>query len=140
MNTKTDSTTWFQFLKAYLIVNRIRPNPAYLIAHTILARDGLARYKLTRVELKTFTFSAGLTSLSIDNADLRQLPKRLLFAMFKNKAFLGALDTNPYYFHHFNLRHFTFFYNGKPIPSEGLSMNMGHEKISVLAYDDIFEG
>jgi len=34
MNTKADSTTKFQFLEAYLIVNRIRPNPAYLIAHS----------------------------------------------------------------------------------------------------------
>ena len=34
MNTKSDSTTEFQFLEAYLIVNRIRPNPAYLIAHS----------------------------------------------------------------------------------------------------------
>lgn len=43
----------------------------------------MARYYLTRVELKTFTFSAGSQSLSIDNAVLGRLPKRLLFAMAK---------------------------------------------------------
>jgi len=55
-NTKADSTTKFQFLEACLIVNRIRPNPAYLIAHnTTLSKGDLARY-VTRVELKTFLF------------------------------------------------------------------------------------
>ena len=78
--------------------------------------------------------------MSIDNTVLVQLPKRLLFTMIKNKEFLGSLDTNPYYFRHLDLSHFTLFYNGKPIPSDGLPMNMGHEKTSVLAYNILFEG
>ena len=98
------------------------------------------RYNLTRVELKTFTYSAGPTSLFIDNAVLGHLPKRLLFTMIKNKDFLGSLDTNLYYFIHFDLSHFSLFHNGKPIPNEGLSMNIGHEKTSVLTYNTLFEG
>ena len=59
MNTKADSTSKFQFLEAYLIVNQIRPNPACLLAHnTTLAKGGL-RFNMTRVELKTFTYSVG---------------------------------------------------------------------------------
>ena len=43
MSTKADSRTYFQFLEAYLIVNRISPNPSYLIAHnTSLANGGIA--------------------------------------------------------------------------------------------------
>ena len=99
----------------------MRPNPAYLIAHdTSLPKGCLARYNLARVELKTFTYSAGQKSLSIDNAVLGQLPKRILFTMIKNKDFLCSLDTNSYYFRHFDLSRFTLFYNGKPITSKGL--------------------
>ena len=88
MSTKADSTTKFNFHEAYSIVNRMRANPSYLKAHnTTLAKGGLARYNLTRVEFKTSTFSPGPESLSIDNAVLGQLPKRLLFTMFKNKDF-----------------------------------------------------
>jgi len=59
MNTKADSTSKFQFLVAYLIFNRIRPNPDPLIAHNAtLAKGDLARYNMMRVELKTFTYSA----------------------------------------------------------------------------------
>jgi len=60
--------------------------------------------------------------------------------MIKNKDFTGSLDTNPIYFSHFNLRHFTLFYNGRPIPSEGLPLDMSHEKTSFLAYNTVFEG
>jgi len=65
---------------------------------------------MTRVELRTFTYFVVPKSLSIDNAVLGQLPKRLIFTMIKNKDFLGSLDTNTYYFQHFNLSHFTLFY------------------------------
>jgi len=46
-----------------------------------------ARYNFTRVELKTFTFASGSRSLSIDNAVLGILPKRLIFTMVKNTDF-----------------------------------------------------
>ena len=42
MITKADSTTKFNFHEAYLIVNRIRTNPSYLIPNTTLAKGGLA--------------------------------------------------------------------------------------------------
>ena len=50
---------------------------------------------MTRVELKTFIFSAGSKSLSIDNAVLGPLPKCLRFTMVKNTEFIGSQDTNP---------------------------------------------
>ena len=93
-----------------------------------------------RVEIKSFAYSSGTKSLSIDNAVIGHLPKRLLFSMVNNADFIGSLDTNPFNFRHYGLSHFTLFYNGKPIPSEGLPMNMCHEKTSVLAYNTLFEG
>jgi RNase P subunit RPR2 len=45
MNKDVDSKVDFKFLDAQLIVNRVRPNPAYLLAHnTTLQAGGLARY------------------------------------------------------------------------------------------------
>ena len=101
MNTKADSATQFKVLEAYLVVNIIRANPAYLIAHnTNLAKGILARYNLTRVELNSFVYSAGTKCLCIDNAVIGQLPKRLLFTMFKNADIIVSLDTNPFNFRH----------------------------------------
>jgi len=138
---KADSTSVFKFLDAKLLVNRVRPSPSLLLAHTTtLTRGALARYNLTRVELKTYTFSSGSQSLSIDNAVLGPLPKRLLFTMVKNCDFLGSVTTNPYNFRHFVLSSFALNVNGKQIPAEGLSLGMDHEKTSVMVYRTLFEG
>jgi len=95
---------------------------------------------MTRVELKTFTFSAGSKSLSIDNAVLGPVPKRLLFTVVKNADFKGTMDTNPYKFQHYDISEFSLFVNGKQYPNEGLSLGMDHEKTSVIGYRILFEG
>ena len=62
---------YFQICDAYLMDRRVQPNPLKLSAlETALERGALARYNMTRVDLKTFTYSAGSNSRSIDNAVL----------------------------------------------------------------------
>jgi hypothetical protein len=59
MNTDAQSETRFKFLDAQLRVNRIRPHPQIQLSHnTVLSKGGKAKY-ITRVELKSFTFSSG---------------------------------------------------------------------------------
>ena len=70
-STAADTTAVFKILDAQLLVKRVRPNPTYLIAHnTALQAGANARYNMSRLELKTFTFAKGLQSLSTDNAIL----------------------------------------------------------------------
>ena len=100
MNPTADCTTTFKFLDEKLFVKRITANPDILSAsNTTLRNEGIARYNLARVELKTFTIAPGLKSLSIGNLVLGHIPKRNLFTMVKNTYFLGSMSTN-----HFNFR------------------------------------
>ena len=104
MNKDAESKTFFKYIDAYLLVNRVKPNPTILLAHNeTLAKGALARNNLTRVELKTLTFSSGAQSLSIDNAMFGPVPKGLLFTMVKNTDFLDSLNTNPFHFRHYDL-------------------------------------
>ena len=85
------SNAVFKILEAQLLVKRVRPNPAYLLAHnTALQAGAIASYNMTRVELKIFTYAKGLQSLSIDNAILETIPKRLLFVMVDNGSFSAS--------------------------------------------------
>jgi len=59
--------------------------------------------------------------------------------MVKNTEFLGSKNTNPYFFRHYDLSYFALNVNGKQIPTEGLSKNVGHEKTSVMGYRTLFE-
>jgi len=95
---------------------------------------------MTRVELKTFTFSAGSKSLSIYNALLCPVPKQLLFTIVKYSDFIGTMDTNPYKFQQYGINDFTLFVNGKPFPNDSLSLGVDHEKTSIMDYRTLFEG
>jgi hypothetical protein len=69
MNKSAVTKTTFKFLDAYLLFRRVQPNPALLEAHEkALEKGTLERYNMTRVDLKTLTFSVGSKSRSIDNA------------------------------------------------------------------------
>jgi len=101
-------------------VKRVKTDPVTPLAHVAtLNKVVLARYNMTRVELKTFTFSDGSKSLSIHNAHLGPVPKRLLFSMIKNADFIGTVDTNSYKFQHYLIGDFSLFVNGKQYPNEG---------------------
>ena len=121
MSNAEDSKAVFKFLDAQLLVKRVRPNPAYLIAHnTVLQAGAIAKYNLKMVELKTFTFASGSQSLPIDNAVLGPITKRFLFAKI-DKYFPRSADTNPFNFHHYNMDYFSLYVNGKQIPSCSLT-------------------
>ena len=139
-NKSVDSKTVYKFLDAQLLVRRVKPNLAILLAlsATLKNRGSLARYKLTRVEIKTFIFAAGSKSLSIDNAFLGSIPKHLLFTTVKNTDLNGSLESNPYKFQHY-ISDFSLFVNGKNYLIEGLTLGMDHEITSVMGYRTLFE-
>jgi hypothetical protein len=116
----------------------VQPNPELLEAQDKALHIYFARYILTRVDLKTFTFSAGSKSRSIDNGVLGLLAKRLLFTMIKNTDFNGSVDTNPYTFRH--ISEFSLYVNGQRLPSEGLSLDMNHEKLLSWAIGHTLKG
>jgi len=100
---------------------RLQPTPLILSAREWALNAGvLAKYNITRVDLKTFTFSIGSKSRCIDKAVLGPLPKRLLFTMIKYADFNGSVDTSPYKFRHYDV--------------------MEHEKTVVMGYRTLFEG
>jgi len=92
-----------------------------------------------RVKLKMFTLAAGSKSLSMDNAVLGPVPKRLQFTMVKNTDFNSSLDSNPYKFQHYDFSDISLFVNGKQFLNEGLTLDMDHEKTSVIGYRTLFD-
>jgi hypothetical protein len=120
MAKDADSNVKFKLREAQVFFRLIAVNDSILYAHNKTLEAGApALYHMTRVEVKTFTFAAGSQFLSIDNAVLGPLLKRILFTLVINKDFLGTLDSNPYNFRHYGIREFELYVNGRQIPSEG---------------------
>jgi len=114
LSDRADTKATFKFQEVLLYVKRIRPASSILASHNEALLAGYpARYNFTRVELKTFIFSGGSQSLTINNAVLGVLPKRLLFTKVKNTDFLGTADSNPFKFRHYDLEHFAMYVGGK---------------------------
>ena len=101
-------------------------------------RGALARYNITRVDLKTFTFSAMSKSRSIDNSVLRPSPNAWCSPWLRTLISMARLDTNPYKFRHNNISEFSLYVNGKLVPSEGLTLEMDYENMSVMCYRALF--
>ena len=62
-----------------------------------------AKFPIRRDEVKTFTISSGTRFKIEDHLLTGQLPKRVFIGLVTNKAFNETLDTNPFFFQHFNL-------------------------------------
>jgi hypothetical protein len=140
MAKNEDSKVTFKILEARLFVRHIEANPSILHAHnTTLEAGGIAKYHVTRFEVKTFTFAAGSQSLSIDNAVLGPLPNRMVFTLVKNMDYLGTIDSDPFNFRHYGILEFTLCVNGRQIPNEALHIDTGHENSTVMGYRTLFE-
>jgi hypothetical protein len=140
MAKDADSKVTFKILEARLFVRHIEASDSILYALNKTLQIGAeAKYHMTRVEIKTFTFAVGSQSLSIDNAVLGPLPNRILFTLVTNSDFLGTLDSNPYNFRHYGIRQFELYVSGRQIPSEGLHIDTGREKTTVMGYRTLFE-
>jgi hypothetical protein len=54
MAKNEDSKDSFKFVDAQLLVKRVKPNPAFLVAHTKALQAGaIVKYNLSSVEIKT---------------------------------------------------------------------------------------
>ena len=103
MSMEAASTITFKFGHPIIGVAR-ETRPRHTFGSYCYTEYGaLSHYNMTRVELKTFTFSVGSKSISIDNAVLGHVPKRLLFTMVKNADFINTIETNPYKFRHYDI-------------------------------------
>jgi len=97
-----------------------------------------AKYPITRTEVKETNVSQGVLDAIIDNIVLDQLPRRVLIAMVKNKAFNGSLDENPFYFDHFNINYLACYVDGVQFPAKAYQPDFAHKKY-IREYNGLFQ-
>ena len=61
-------------------------------------------YPITQVLTKVFTYSTGLTSITINNAIKGKIPNRMVIGLVSNAAYNGHYTKNPFNVQHFGLR------------------------------------
>ncbi|XP_025154189.1 uncharacterized protein F54H12.2-like [Harpegnathos saltator] len=84
-----------RILDATLLIRRARINQSILLTHTKMLTRTIAKYPLTRVEVKSFTIHSGVVGETPDNVILGQIPKRIIIGFVDNKAFNGVRPLQP---------------------------------------------
>lgn len=92
---------------AILIIRKVKIAPAVLLAHAATMMRYTVKYPITRCEVKSITIPTGISSTSLDNIFLGQLPQRIIVAFVSAAAFNGSYQLNPFNFQHFNHTYLT---------------------------------
>lgn len=127
-----------KILDARLIIRKVKIAPDILVAHMKALDVSPAKYPITRVDLKTFTITAGLQSKTVEWGS-GAVPRRLILGLVTNKAFNGDYGVNPFNFHHHNLNFLAAYVDSQQIPSRALTPNFATEEY-IESYYSLFSG
>lgn len=108
---------------ASLFIRKCEISSSILIAHEKALDQSLAQMPFTRTEVKTFTLSSGIKSITIPNAVNGALPTRIIMCLVSNSAFNGDLKKNPFHFKNYSLNHLSLVENGTQVPSSAYVPN-----------------
>lgn len=81
----------------------------------------LERYQSNYTEVKDFAVGKGLQQWRTSLISGGRLPKQIIVGMVSTKAYLGAIDENPFQFQHFNLNRINLVVNNNRVPQEPLT-------------------
>ena len=77
----------------------------------------MARYPISRTDIRNFSFAEGLSLISIPNLITGALPKHLLIGLVNSSDYHPKITGNPYNFSHNNFDRACVRYNGEQIPN-----------------------
>lgn len=119
MSTGTEK---IKLLEARLIVRKVSIAPDILIAHAKALELAPAKLPITRVDLKSFTLTSGVSNKNIELGS-GTVPKRLILGMVSNKSYNGDYSKCPFRFHHYDLNFLAAYVDSRQIPSKPLTPN-----------------
>jgi hypothetical protein len=93
-----------------------------------------AKYPIICVNCKATTVPQNLSSISINNLYMGQLPKRMICALTDNQGVIGDITKNPFNFHHYNVSDLTVLIDGKECGIKLFKLNYGTRQY-IMAYE-----
>ena len=122
---------------AYMLIRKVKASPGVQLGHTEALLKEPAKFPITRKECKAIAVSGQVSTLSMDNIFLGQLPKRVVIGMVDNDAYAGTSTVNPYNFKHMNVNYMQLYTDGEPVMSKPLKPNFA-EGTYLQCYETLF--
>ena len=139
MMTAANSSGKVQILSMLMWVRKVRPTPTVLNTINQRLSTEKAKYPLRRVEVKTFTISAGTQSKIEDHLFQGQKPKRIVVGLVANDAFNGEPTKNPFHFQHAHVKKLEVSINGETIMSRPFEPDF-ENNLYLRSYLSLYQG
>jgi hypothetical protein len=111
-----------EIVDIYLKICKIEVSDAIILAHSEALKESNAVYPFTRCETKAFTYSKGLSNITIDDLFHGRVPSRVVFGMVSADAFNGNVRKNPFNFKHYNVSDIALTIDGNSVPGKALQL------------------
>lgn len=127
-----------KLLEARLIVRKVKIAPEVLLAHMKALDVAPCKMPISRVDLKSFTLTAGVANKTIELGS-GAIPKRMVLGMVTNKSFNGDYSANPFKFEHFKLNFLAAYVDSQQVPSQPLTPDF-EAGLYLESYYSLFTG
>ena len=97
-----------------------------------------ANYPIDRVDMRTHSIAAGLSSLVWHNAYQGQMPSKVVVGVVDNSAYVGNYKENPFNFAHHHIRKVGVFVDGESLPGKPISVDFTNN-LYMEGYKSLFD-
>jgi len=127
-----------KLLSATYFIRKQIPFPSIILAHQRLLEKGeVAHYPFKNIEVKYFTISQGSSSALEENVFVNTVPSRVIVGFVDSLALNGELTSNPFRFHHYNIKSISISVNNISMPIRPLQLDFENNEF-LLAYYLLF--
>lgn len=97
-----------------------------------------ANYPIDRVDIRTRSVAAGLSSLSWHNTYQGQIPNKVVIGIVNNSAYVGNFAENPFNFAHHSVRKVGVYVDGESLPGKPMTLNFD-KGLYLEGYKSLFD-
>jgi hypothetical protein len=124
-----------KLLSASYYIRKQLPFPSIILAHQRLLEKGeIAQYPFKNTEVKYFTISQGNSSALEENIFVNTIPSRIVVGFVDSLAFNGDVASNPFRFHHYNIRTISISVNNISMPIRPLTLDFENDECLLPYY------
>lgn len=125
----------------YLLVKKIRVNPAVIYGHSEILKTSNAKYPFTRGECRIQSIPSGSTSFHWDNIFQGQKPSRVVIGFVLSKAVSGDYKANPFNFINCGIQSICLYADGIPVGGNPIKLDFtaSNGPVVMRAYTELFQ-
>ncbi|UYV72754.1 hypothetical protein LAZ67_10000538 [Cordylochernes scorpioides] len=123
--------------KASLLVRKVTVSPSVVLAHNKTLENGVAKYPIRKVDVKTLTIPSGTHSTILPNLFLGPVPNRIVIGFVTNGAYSGDFTKNPFNFQNFNINYISLKIGQRVLPNRPLTPKFSEGEF-YRSYIDLF--